>query len=157
MCDLVCCHCCHRCVVGTCWRRCVSCCVVEKTSSDVHGCSIKNDICCRTLITSLGVSSRLRFKLMQNLCVVQDSGACLLFVHVCRTVDRVVGRPRHSLAGIGVRVSLRGPRCALMPRVASRQSANPLWLLKCGLVNVSWRSKQDQRDCTLLLLDVFRV
>ena len=43
-------------------------------------------------------------------------------------------------------------RCALMPRVASRQSANTLWLLECGLVNVSWWS--NQRDCTLLLLYV---
>ena len=44
-------------------------------------------------------------------------------------------------------------RCALMPRVASRQSANPLWLLECGLVIVLWwSSKQGQRDCTLLLL-----
>ena len=45
-------------------------------------------------------------------------------------------------------------RCALMPRVASRQSANPLWLLECGLVNVSWWPKQSQRDCTILLLYV---
>ena len=43
-------------------------------------------------------------------------------------------------------------RCALKPRVASRQSANPLWLLECGLVNVSWWS--NQRDCTILLLYV---
>ena len=42
--------------------------------------------------------------------VVKDSGACLLVVHVCRTVDRVVGHPRPSLADIGVPcVSLPGP------------------------------------------------
>ena len=43
--------------------------------------------------------------------VVGDSGACLLLVvHVCRTVDRVVGHPRPSLSGIGVPwVSLPGP------------------------------------------------
>ena len=45
-----------------------------------------------------------------RLCVVKDSGACLLVVHVCRTVDRVVGHPRPSLSGIGVPwVSLPGP------------------------------------------------
>ena len=42
--------------------------------------------------------------------VVKDSGACLLVVHVCRTVDRVVGHPRPSLAGISVPwASLPGP------------------------------------------------
>ena len=41
---------------------------------------------------------------------VKDSGVCLLDVHVCRTVDRVVGHAQSSLAGIGVpRVSLPGP------------------------------------------------
>ena len=45
-----------------------------------------------------------------------------------------LGYPRPSLAGIGVPWVLTGThRCALMPRVASRQSANPLWLVK-------WRS-----------------
>ena len=45
-----------------------------------------------------------------------------------------------------------------MPRVASRQSANPFWLLECGLVNVLWWfSKQDQRDFTAVLLYAFRV
>ena len=69
-----------------------------------------------------------------------------------------MGYPRPSLAGIGVPWVLTGThRCALMPRVASRQSANPLLLLECGLVNVSWWSKQGQRDCTLLLLYVFCV
>ena len=63
-----------------------------------------------------------------------------------------------SLSGIGVPwVSMPVPtNVALMPRVASQQSANPLWLLECGLVNVSWwSSKQSQRDCTLLLSFVF--
>ena len=42
--------------------------------------------------------------------VVKDSGVCLLVVHVCRTVDRVVCHPRPSLSGIGVPwVSLPGP------------------------------------------------
>ena len=42
--------------------------------------------------------------------VVKDSGDCLLVAHVCRTVDRLVGHPRPSLAGIGVLwVSLPGP------------------------------------------------
>ena len=42
--------------------------------------------------------------------VVKDSGACFVFVHVCRTVDRVVGHPRPSLSGIGVPwVSFPGP------------------------------------------------
>ena len=41
---------------------------------------------------------------------VEDRGVCLLAVHFCRTVDRVVGHPRPSLAGIGVPwVSLLGP------------------------------------------------
>ena len=40
----------------------------------------------------------------------KDSGACLLVVHVYRTVYRVVGHQRPSLAGIGVPwVSLPGP------------------------------------------------
>ena len=38
----------------------------------------------------------------QPLYVVKDKSACLLVVHVCRTVDRVLGHPRPSLAGIGV-------------------------------------------------------
>ena len=37
-----------------------------------------------------------------GLYVVKDNGARLLVVHVCRTVDRVVGHPRPSLASIGV-------------------------------------------------------
>ena len=42
--------------------------------------------------------------------VVGNSGVCLLVVHVCRTVDRVVGHTRPSLAGIGVPwVSFMGP------------------------------------------------
>ena len=42
--------------------------------------------------------------------VVKDSGVCLLVVHVCRTVDRVVSHPRPSLAVIRVPwVSLSGP------------------------------------------------
>ena len=42
--------------------------------------------------------------------VVEDSGVCLLVVDVFRTVDRAVGHPRPSLAGIGVPWgSLRGP------------------------------------------------
>ena len=56
--------------------------------------------------------------------VVEDSGVCLVVVHVCRTVDRVVGYPRPS-AGIGVPWVLTGTHpCAFMPRVASKQSAN---------------------------------
>ena len=34
--------------------------------------------------------------------VVLKSGACLLVVHVCRTVDRVVGNPRPFLSGTSV-------------------------------------------------------
>ena len=61
-------------------------------------------------------------------------------------MDRVVGHPRPSLSGIGVPwVSLPGPTdvpyCPgwhpLMPRVASRQSANPFVVVECGLVDVS--------------------
>ena len=50
-----------------------------------------------------------------------------------------------------------------MPRVASRQSASRFcgcWSVcvgVCGLVDVSWWSKQCQRDFTALLLYVFRV
>ena len=45
----------------------------------------------------------------RQLYVVKDSGVCLLVVHVCRTVDRVVGHPWPSLSGIGVPwVSLPG-------------------------------------------------
>ena len=85
-----------------------------------------------------------------------------LVVHVCRAVDRVVGHPRPSLSGFGVPwVSLPEPtNVPLMHRAASRQSANPLWLLECGLVSVSWwSSKQAQRGslhsfCTRF---VFRV
>ena len=71
-----------------------------------------------------------------------------------------MGHPRPSLSGIGVPwVSLPGHhRCAFMPRVASKQSANPLWLLVCGLVNVSRRSsKQAQRGLTALLVYAFRI
>ena len=82
-----------------------------------------------------------------------------LVVHVCRTVDCVVGHPRPFLGHrctVGVLAGTH--RCALMPRVASRQSANLLWLLECGIVSVSWwSSKQSQRDFTALLLYAFRV
>ena len=44
-----------------------------------------------------------------------------------------------------------------MPPWAPRQAPTLLWLWECGLVNVSWWSKQSQRDCTLLLSYVFRV
>ena len=92
-------------------------------------------------------------RLLGEMFVFKDSGACLF------GLDRVVGDPRPPLSGIGVPwVSLPTHRCALMPKVASRQSANPLWLLECGLVNVSWwSSKQGQRDFTALLLHAFRV
>ena len=52
-----------------------------------------------------------------------------------------MGHPRPPLSGIGGAVGvLAGThRCALMPRVASKQSANPLWFLECGLVHVSWK------------------
>ena len=89
--------------------------------------------------------------------VVKDNGVCLLVVHVCRTVDRVVGHPRPSLSRAGLH------RCALMPNMTSKQNANPfLWLLECGLVDVSCVScvrfhNHFQRDFTALLLYVFRV
>ena len=48
-------------------------------------------------------------------------------------------------------------RCALMPWMASRQSANLFRLLECGLVSVSWwSSKQAQRGFIALLLYAFR-
>ena len=62
------------------------------------------------------------------------------------------GPPTAFPCGHTVGVLAGTHRCALMHTVASRQSANPLWLLECGLVNVSWWS--NQRDCTLLLLYV---
>ena len=33
---------------------------------------------------------------------VEDSDVCLLVVHVCRAVDRVVGHPRPFLSATGV-------------------------------------------------------
>ena len=43
-------------------------------------------------------------------CTLLKTVVCLLVVHVCRTVDRVVGHPRPSLSGMGVPwVSLLGP------------------------------------------------
>ena len=66
---------------------------------------------------------------------------CLLVVHVGRKVDRVVG---HQWLPCGHRCTVgvlaKTLRCALMPRVASKQSANPLWLLECGPVKVLWWS-----------------
>ena len=64
------------------------------------------------------------------------------------------GPPTAVPCGHTVGVLAGTHRCALMPRVASRQSANRLWLLECGLVYVSRWSKQSQRDGTLLLLYV---
>ena len=50
---------------------------------------------------------------------------------MCLIFSRVVvllGRPQPSLAGIGDPCVLTGThRCALMPKVASKQSANPIY------------------------------
>ena len=91
--------------------------------------------------------------------VVKDSGACLFGCARLSHCGSCSGPPTAFPCGhrctVGVLAGTH--RCALMPRVASRKSANPLWLLECGIVNVSWWSKQGQRDCTFLLLYVFRV
>ena len=48
----------------------------------------------------------------------------------CLSLVVLLGYPRPSLAGIGVPWVLTGThRCALMRRVALKQSANPLWLV----------------------------
>ena len=81
-----------------------------------------------------------RFPMLKLLCTLLKTVVLVfLVVHVCRTVDRVSGPPTAFPLGhrctAGVLAGTH--RCALMPRVASRQSANPLWLLECGLVDVS--------------------
>ena len=50
-----------------------------------------------------------------------------LVVHVCRTVDRVVGRPRPFLSSIGARGCPRWdpPMC-----LDAQGDINPLWLLE---------------------------
>ena len=60
----------------------------------------------------------------------------------CRVVV-LLGHPRPSLAGIGVPWVLTGThRCASMSRVASMQSANPLWLvLSCSHVSWTWSER----------------
>ena len=59
----------------------------------------------------------------------------------------LLGYPRPSLAGIGVPWVLTGThRCALMPKVASRQSACTLWLVQ-SRSHVLW----ELRILTLLL------
>ena len=85
--------------------------------------------------------------------VVGDSGACLLVVNVCLTVDRVVGHGLPSRASV-----YRGCPCLDPPMCLGcpgwHEGKAPtlfLWLLECCLVNVSWWSKQGQRDCTFLL------
>ena len=56
----------------------------------------------------------------------------------------LVGYPRPSLAGIGVPWVLTGTHlCALMPRVASRQSANPFVV---GVVLKSCVLERSRRD-----------
>ena len=89
--------------------------------------------------------------------VFKYSGVCLLVVHVCRTADRVVGHSRPSLPGIGC--PCRDPRMCLDVLGGIQEKRHPVfvWLLECGLVSVSWWSKQGQRDCPLLLSYVFRV
>ena len=75
-----------------------------------------------------------------RLYIVKDNGACLLVVHVCRTVDRVVGHTRPSLAGIGVPwVSLPGPTDVPCCTKWHQNKAPTffLWLLECGFVDVS--------------------
>ena len=79
-------------------------------------------------LTGLSTAPR-RSTLLQTV-----SGVCLLVVRVCRTVDRVVGPPRafplKHRCTVGV---LAGTHwCALMPSVASKQSAHPF----CGCLSV---------------------
>ena len=92
--------------------------------------------------------------------VFKDSGACLFgcarLSHNASCCGPPTASPLWHRCTVGVLAGTH--RCALMPNVASRQSANPSWLLECGLVNVSsWSSKQSQRDFTALLLYAFRV
>ena len=89
--------------------------------------------------------------------VVRDSGACLLGLSHCGSCcGPPTAFPLGHRCTVGVLAGTH--RCALMPRAASRQSANPLWLLECGLVNVSWcSSKHAQRGFTALLFYEFRV
>ena len=92
--------------------------------------------------------------------VIKDSGVCLFGCARSSHCGSCCGPPTAFPCGLRCTVDVlaRTHRCALMPRVASRQSANPLWLLECGLVNIFWwSSEQGQRDCTLLFLYVFRV
>ena len=94
------------------------------------------------------------------MCVFKDSGACLFGCVRLSHSGSCCEPPTASPLGhrCTVVVLAESHRCGLMPRVASKQSANPLWLLECGLVNVSWwSSKQGQRDFTALLLYAFRV
>ena len=71
--------------------------------------------------------------------------------HIVETLSSVVllGDPRPSLAGIGVPWVLTGThQCALMPRVASRQSANPF---VTGVVLKSWSWTWSER-CVVVKL-----
>ena len=88
----------------------------------------------------------------------QNNGACLLGHARSSHNGSCCGPPSASPLWhrCTVNVLAVNHRCALMPKMASHQNANPL-LLEC-LVNVSWRSsKQNQRDFSALLLCAFRV
>ena len=102
------------------------------------------------------IISSLFFLLLKLLYVVKDSGVCLLLVHVCRNMDRVVGHPRPSLVGMGVPwVSLPDTPICLDAQVASKQSANPFVVFgvwSCQCLEVVF-----QRDFTALPLYAFRV
>ena len=85
--------------------------------------------------------------------VFKDSGSCLLGCARLLRGESCCGPPTASPFGhrctVGVLAGTH--RCALMPKVASRQSANPL----CLLVSMSraYTSKQVQRDFTLLFIE----
>ena len=100
------------------------------------------------------------WQIRHPLYVFKDNGVCPFACARLMRSGSCCGPPTASSLGhwCTVGVLAWNERCALMPKVASRQSANPLWLLECGLVNVSWwSSKQAQRDFPALLLYVFRV
>ena len=96
--------------------------------------------------------------IVHKLYVVKDSGSCLLgcarLSNCGPCCEQPTAFPLGHLCTVGVLAGTH--RCALMPKVAPRPSANPLWLLECGLVHVSWSSKQAQGGFTALLLCAFR-
>ena len=122
------------------WR--VSLCSLPRWLATAHKLAL-NDLFCSLLDPVLSADWTEHGS--ATMFVVKDSGACLVVVHVCRTVDRVVGHRRPSLAGIGVPcMSLREPPMCLDAQGGIKAKRQPfavvgVWSCQC-LVVVQTRS-----------------